>query len=111
MEKSMAMIRSIEIQIGQMAKQIAQTTKGLGDKFLANTITNPKEHCNNVVTEKEKKNEKEGERDKKEREKKRSKEKKIKEKMKIRREVLLKNIYHILMLLQKKKKKKKKFFF
>jgi len=54
-EKSMATIRSIEIQMGQVAKQIAQITKGLSDKFSSNTITNPKEHCNYVVTEKKKK--------------------------------------------------------
>jgi len=79
-EKSMATIRSIEIKIGQMAKQIAQIANGLNDKFSANTITNPKKHCNNVVAEIEEKNESEGERDEKERENKRSEEKKIKEK-------------------------------
>jgi len=59
-----------------MAKQIAQISKGLSDKFSANIITNPKEHCNNVVTGKEEKDETEGKRDEKERENKRSEEEK-----------------------------------
>jgi len=50
-----------------MAKQIAKT---LSENFSANTITNPKEHCINVVIEKEEKHETEGEKDEKEREKK-----------------------------------------
>jgi len=46
------------------------------NKFSANTITNPKEHCNNVVIEKEEKYKMEGKRDENEREKKISEEKK-----------------------------------
>ena len=68
-ENSMATIRNIEIQ------------------------TNPKEHCNKVITEKEEETEN------LEREMKRSEE----EKLKIRREVFLKKIYHILILLQKQR--------
>jgi len=64
-ENSMTTIRSIEIQMGQMAKQIAQITNEQIDEFSGNTI----EHCNNVVAEKE--DETEGKRDEKEREKKR----------------------------------------
>ena len=71
-EKSKATIRSIDIQMGQMAKQIAEGPIG---QFLAKTTTNPKEHCNNVVAEKE--DEIEGKIEDKEREKKRSEEEKI----------------------------------
>jgi len=64
-ENSMATIRSIEIQMGQMAKQIAQIANALSYKFSANTITHPKRHCNNIVIEKEEKDEMEGKRDEK----------------------------------------------
>jgi len=77
-ENSMATIRNIKIQMGQMAKQIAERQSG---QFLVNNQTNPKEHCNNVVTEKEEKDETEGNKDEKERENKKSEEEKIKKKM------------------------------
>ena len=63
----MPTIQNLEIHTGLMAKQIAKT---LSENFSANTITNPKEHCINVVIEKEEKHETEGEKDEKEREKK-----------------------------------------
>jgi len=68
-EKRMATIRIIEIQLGQMAKQIAQITEGPTSQFSANTTTKFKEHCNNVVAEKE--DETKEKRKDKEREKKR----------------------------------------
>jgi len=49
----MATIRSIEIQMGQMTKQIAQIVEEQISQFSGNTTTNPKEHCNNIVVEKE----------------------------------------------------------
>ena len=48
--------------------------------FSVNSKTNPKKHCNNVVTEKEEKDETKGKRDEKEGEKKRSEEEKLKKK-------------------------------
>ncbi|XP_057421565.1 uncharacterized protein LOC130715476 [Lotus japonicus] len=42
MQMSMASIKNLEIQVGQMAKQLAENQKG---KFTANTEPNPKEHC------------------------------------------------------------------
>jgi len=82
-----------------MAKRLVERQSG---QFLVNSQTNPKEHCNNVVSQKEEKDEIERERDEKEREKKRSE---GETKLKIRREVFLKKIYHTLMTLQKKKRK------
>ncbi|XP_068475111.1 uncharacterized protein [Phaseolus vulgaris] len=72
----MAMIRSIEIQMEQLTKQIAQITEEQSGQFLVNRQTNSKEHCDNVVAEKEEKDETEGKRDEKER----SEEEKIKKK-------------------------------
>jgi len=63
----MATIRNIKIQMGQMAKQFAEIQSG---QFSVNNQPNPKEHCINVVTEKEEKYETEGKRDEIEREKK-----------------------------------------
>jgi len=40
-ENSMATIRSMEIQMGQIAKQIAQLAEGQIGQFSANTTTNP----------------------------------------------------------------------
>jgi len=75
-ENNIAEIGNIEIQVGQIAKQLAERQSG---QFSANAQTNPREHCNeiasengriagerdcnNVVAEKEGKNETEGERD------------------------------------------------
>jgi len=53
-ENSMATIRSMETQIGQIAKQMPQLAQIIDEKigqFSANTITNSKEHCNNITTE------------------------------------------------------------
>jgi len=75
-DNSMAMIRSIEIQKGKLAKQIAQIAEGQSGQFSVNSQTNPKEHCNNVMAEKEENDETEGKRDEKER----TEEKKIKKK-------------------------------
>jgi len=82
-ENSTTTIKNIEIQMGQMAKQIAQIIERQSDQFSVTNQINPKEHCNNVVIEKEEKEEKDetkGKRDEKERENKRSEEKKIKKK-------------------------------
>ena len=68
-KKSMATIRNLEIQAGQMIKQIAQIVKRLSEKFLVDTITNPKEHCINVVTKKEEKDETKRKRDERKKEK------------------------------------------
>ena len=92
-ENNMVDLRNMKIQMGHIAKQIAKRQSG---QLSANAQTNPREHCseiasgsgripgerdgNNVVVEKEEKNEIEGERDEKEIEKKRSEEKKIKNK-------------------------------
>ena len=46
----MATIRNIEIQMEKVAKQFEEIQSG---HFLVDNQTNPKEHCNNVVTEKE----------------------------------------------------------
>jgi len=42
-----ASIRNLETQVGQLAKQLADNQ---GSKFLANTQTNPKEHCMSITT-------------------------------------------------------------
>ncbi|ESW12940.1 hypothetical protein PHAVU_008G154700 [Phaseolus vulgaris] len=52
-KNNMAIIRNIEIQIRQMAKKIAEGQSG---QILANTTTNPKEHCNKIITKSDKKN-------------------------------------------------------
>jgi len=70
-ENSMTTVRNIEIQMGKMAKQFEEIQSG---QFSVDSQTNPKEHCNNVVTEKE------DETEELEREKKRSEEEKIKNK-------------------------------
>ena len=75
-DNSMAMIRSIEIQMRQLTKQIAQIMEEQSGQFSVNRQTNSKEHCDNVVAEKEEKDEIEGKRDEKER----SEEEKIKKK-------------------------------
>ena len=48
-ENIMATIRNIEIQMGKVAKQFEEIQSG---RFSVDSQTNPKEHCNNVVTEK-----------------------------------------------------------
>jgi len=48
-ENSMATIRNIEIQMGKVAKQFEEIQSG---RFSVDNQTNPKEHWNNVVTEK-----------------------------------------------------------
>ncbi|XP_068465847.1 uncharacterized protein [Phaseolus vulgaris] len=75
-DNSMAMIRSIKIQMGQLTKQIAQIPEEQNGQFSVNSQTNSKEHCDNVVAEKEEKDETKGKRDEKER----SEEEKIKRK-------------------------------
>ncbi|XP_068492013.1 uncharacterized protein [Phaseolus vulgaris] len=75
-DNSMAMIRSIEIQMRQLTKQISQIVEEQSGQFSVNRQTNSKEHCDNVVAEKEEKDEIEGKRDEKER----SEEEKIKKK-------------------------------
>jgi len=73
-ENNMVATRNIETQVRQIAKQLAE---GQSVQFSANTKTNPKENCNtisiergritgerdvnNVVTEKEGKNDTKGE--------------------------------------------------
>jgi len=42
-----ASIRNLETQVGKLAKQLADNQ---GSQFLANTQTNPKEHCKYVTT-------------------------------------------------------------
>ena len=77
-ENSMATIRSMETQIGQLAKQMSQLTQTVEGKigqFSANTTTNPKEQCNNITTEgDEKTREENGEMVKVEKEKEKNKE-------------------------------------
>jgi len=46
----MATIRNIEIQMEKVAKQFEEIQSG---QFSVDSQTNPKEHCDNVVTEKE----------------------------------------------------------
>ncbi|XP_068504555.1 uncharacterized protein [Phaseolus vulgaris] len=75
-DNSMAMIRSIKIQMGQLTKQIAQIPEEQNGQFSINSQTNSKEHCDNVVAEQEEKDETKGKRDEKER----SEEEKIKRK-------------------------------
>jgi len=53
-ENSMATNRSMEIQMGQMGKQIAQIAEGQIGQFSANTTINPEEHCNKITTESDK---------------------------------------------------------
>ena len=53
-ENGMATVRSMETQIGQLAKQMSQLTQTVEGKigqFSPNTTTNPKEQCNNITTE------------------------------------------------------------
>ena len=47
-ENNMAAIRNIEIQVGQIAKQLVERQSG---QFSANAQTNPKEHCNKIAFE------------------------------------------------------------
>nr|KYP48031.1 hypothetical protein KK1_030322 [Cajanus cajan] len=42
-----ASIKNLEVQVGQLAKQLADMSKG---PFLANTKTNPKEYCQAITT-------------------------------------------------------------
>jgi len=70
-ENSTTTIRNIEIQMGKVAKQFEEIESG---QFSVDNQTNQKEHCNNVVIEKE------DETEELEREKKRSEEEKIKNK-------------------------------
>jgi len=46
-----ASIRNLETQVGQLTKQLADQQ---GRQFLANTQTNPKEHCKSITTRSEK---------------------------------------------------------
>jgi len=75
-DNSMAMIRSIEIQMGQLTKQVAQIAEEQNGQFSVNSQTNSKEHYDNVVAEKDEKDETKGKRDEKER----SEEEKLKRK-------------------------------
>ncbi|XP_057419052.1 uncharacterized protein LOC130713292 [Lotus japonicus] len=45
-----ASIKNLEIQVGQMAKQLSQRTTEQKGKFHANTEDNPREHCNAIFT-------------------------------------------------------------
>ena len=50
----MTTIRSMKTQIGQITKQMSQLAQIVDEKIgqiPANTTTNPKEHCNNITTE------------------------------------------------------------
>jgi len=60
-KNNMKAIRNIETRVGKVAKQLAERKSS---QFSVNNQTNPKEHCNNAVTEKEEKNENEGNREK-----------------------------------------------
>uniref|UniRef100_A0A151UE97 Uncharacterized protein n=1 Tax=Cajanus cajan TaxID=3821 RepID=A0A151UE97_CAJCA len=42
-----ASIKNLEIQMGQLAKQLAEISSG---NFSANTHTNPKENCSAITT-------------------------------------------------------------
>nr|KYP62438.1 hypothetical protein KK1_016971 [Cajanus cajan] len=42
-----ASIKNLEVQVGQLAKQLADMS---GGPFSANTKTNPKEHCKAITT-------------------------------------------------------------
>jgi len=44
-----ASIKGLETQVGQLAKQMAQATQH-GGAFIANTQSNPKEHCKAITT-------------------------------------------------------------
>ena len=57
-ENNIAMIKSMDIQMGQMAKQIAQIAEGQIRQFSTNNTTNPKEHCNKITIESDKNNNK-----------------------------------------------------
>jgi len=59
-DNSMAMIRSIEIQMGQLTKQIAQIAEEQSGQLSVNSQINSKEHCANVGVEKEEKDETKG---------------------------------------------------
>ena len=57
-ENSMATIRCMQTQIGQITKQMAQIAQIVDEKigqFSANTSSNPKEHFNKITTEGDKK--------------------------------------------------------
>jgi hypothetical protein len=44
-------LRNLETQIGQIAKQVAnKNDQGGSSSFNANTTTNPKEHCKSIMT-------------------------------------------------------------
>ncbi|XP_057416120.1 uncharacterized protein LOC130710783 [Lotus japonicus] len=45
-----ASIKNLEVQVGQMAKQLSQLTTEQKGKFHANTEDNPREHCNAIFT-------------------------------------------------------------
>jgi hypothetical protein len=46
-----AVLRNLETQIGQIAKQVAnKNDQGGSSSFNANTTTNPKEHCKSITT-------------------------------------------------------------
>jgi len=47
-ENNMVAIRNLETQVGQISKQLVEGQSG---QVLANTQTNPKEHCNAITTE------------------------------------------------------------
>jgi len=49
-ENRMATMRNIEFRMGKMAKQFEEIQSG---QFSVYNQTNPKEHCNNVIAEKE----------------------------------------------------------
>lgn len=42
-----ASLKNLDIQMGQLAKQIVESQKG---KFTANSKSNPKEHCKEIFT-------------------------------------------------------------
>ncbi|XP_057426284.1 uncharacterized protein LOC130719689 [Lotus japonicus] len=45
-----AFIKNLEVQVGQMAKQLSHLTTEQKGKFHANTEDNPREHCNAIFT-------------------------------------------------------------
>ncbi|WJX86519.1 hypothetical protein P8452_68820 [Trifolium repens] len=50
-QKQYEMLRNLETQIGQIAKQVAnKNDQGGSSSFNANTTTNPKEHCKSITT-------------------------------------------------------------
>jgi len=106
-ENSMASIRSMETQIGQLAKQMSQLTQTVDGKigqFSANTTTNPKEHCNNITNEgDEKTREENGEMVKIEKEK--GENRKEGEKCEVVESRVSKELSHSLMHVRKEKKR------